>query len=332
MRGFSISKHMKILFTADWHIKLGQKNVPIDWQKNRFVLFFCQLLGLVSAKQADAIMIGGDVFDKTPSIEELDLYFEFLEMAAETCPNTPIWIYSGNHEAVKKHTTFLTQLKRVSKSFNKNVEIYDDYFEAEDFQVIPYTRVRDKVYPVPIKRILFTHIRGAIPPHVQPEIDLERLDGWEQVFSGDLHSHSCCQRNIVYPGSPLTTSFHRSETETGVVLLDTLTLGWSFIPLELPQLIRLKVSDPSEMVATEYHHTIYELEGSVSDLAGAQVSELLDKKVIKKPSEAKLKLRADMTIREELSLYFKEVQGLNAEEVKELLQRYDDNIKESELE
>jgi len=31
---------MKILFTADVHIKLGQKNVPIEWAKKSFS-FIC---------------------------------------------------------------------------------------------------------------------------------------------------------------------------------------------------------------------------------------------------------------------------------------------------
>ena len=29
-----------ILFTADWHLKLGQKNVPKKWALNRYELFF----------------------------------------------------------------------------------------------------------------------------------------------------------------------------------------------------------------------------------------------------------------------------------------------------
>jgi hypothetical protein len=36
------------------------------------------------------------------------------------------------------------------------------------------------------------------------------------------------------------------------------------------------------MVQTEFDHTIYEIEGDVSDLSSIKNSELLDKKVIKK--------------------------------------------------
>jgi hypothetical protein len=29
-----------ILFTADWHIKLGQKNVPVEWAKKALLKIF----------------------------------------------------------------------------------------------------------------------------------------------------------------------------------------------------------------------------------------------------------------------------------------------------
>ena len=32
-----------ILFTADWHIKLGQKNVPVPWACTRYQMFFEQV-------------------------------------------------------------------------------------------------------------------------------------------------------------------------------------------------------------------------------------------------------------------------------------------------
>ena len=34
---------MVILFTADWHLKLGQKNVPLKWARNRYYEFFDQI-------------------------------------------------------------------------------------------------------------------------------------------------------------------------------------------------------------------------------------------------------------------------------------------------
>ena len=99
-----------ILFTADWHIKLGQKNVPVDWAKNRYKMFFEQVHEL--EKDCNMPIIGGDLFDRLPTMEELELYFLFIRNI-----QIPTIIYDGNHEAIKKHNTFFTNLKKASKEF-----------------------------------------------------------------------------------------------------------------------------------------------------------------------------------------------------------------------
>ena len=99
---------MKLLFTADVHIKLGQKNVPIDWAKNRFQLFIDQFQ--VMQDQADIVVVGGDIFDRLPNMDEVELYFDLVASLKK-----PSVIYSGNHEMLKKDTTFLTN-KHVLKN------------------------------------------------------------------------------------------------------------------------------------------------------------------------------------------------------------------------
>ena len=61
-----------ILFTADWHIKLGQKNVPMAWACSRYKLFFEILHQL--EENVDLHIIGGDLFDRVPSMDEITLY------------------------------------------------------------------------------------------------------------------------------------------------------------------------------------------------------------------------------------------------------------------
>jgi hypothetical protein len=72
---------------------------------------------------------------------------------------------------------------------------------------------------------------------------------------------------------------------------------------ELPQLIRKTVSDPSELIPTDWHHTIYEIEGDIQELANVKNTELLDKKVVKRSSEATLVIDKEMTIQDELVEY-----------------------------
>jgi DNA repair exonuclease SbcCD nuclease subunit len=289
-----------ILFTADWHIKLGQKNVPREWATNRYHMFFEQVHSL--EKQCNMHVIGGDLFDRLPSMEELELYFTFIRKV-----QIPTLIYDGNHEATKKNKTFFTQLKQVTRDINPLVKVVDMSYYDNDFGfgVLPYADLHRKnaIELFDPKKPLFTHVRGEIPPHVKPEVDLDRFEDFSVVFAGDLHAHSNTQRNIVYPGSPMTTSFHRNEVQTGYLLINPQDWSWMWDAFELPQLIRKTVSDPSEMIATDWHHTIYEIEGDIQELAEVKNSELLDKKVVKKSSEATLELAKDMSIQEELVEY-----------------------------
>ena len=68
-----------ILFTADWHIKLGQKNVPMPWACSRYELFFQQVEEAVQKHDITLHIIGGDLFDRVPSMDELTLYFDFVK-------------------------------------------------------------------------------------------------------------------------------------------------------------------------------------------------------------------------------------------------------------
>ena len=175
-------------------------------------------------------------------------------------------------------------------------------------------------------KILFTHVRGEIPPHVVPEVNLDLFNGWSIVFAGDLHSHDNSQRNIVYPGSPLTTSFHRSEVSNGFIAIDTSMMEYEWFDLGLPQLLRKTITDVSEMVKTDFHHTIYEITDAVDNLNKIENSELLDKKLRKNSSEATLILNDDMTIEEELSEFFAYILEIDPIKVKELLKIYHDYI------
>jgi hypothetical protein len=48
-----------ILFTADWHIKLGQKNVPVAWACSRYQMFFEQVQEAVDNHEVNLHIIGG---------------------------------------------------------------------------------------------------------------------------------------------------------------------------------------------------------------------------------------------------------------------------------
>jgi DNA repair exonuclease SbcCD nuclease subunit len=310
---------MRILFTADWHLKLRQKNVPLTWAIKRYLEFFNQVHEL--EKEVDLHIIGGDIFDRMPILEELNLYFRFIKGVT-----VPTLIYDGNHEATKKGKTFFTTLSTVTSDLNPLVTIVDDiYVENNKFQILPYCELHNKniIEFLDPSLPLFTHVRGEIPPHVKPEVDLNRFSKFPVVFAGDLHAHSNSQRNIVYPGSPMTTTFHRSNVETGGIIIED-NWEWSWVRFTLPQLIRRTVSSQKEMKATEYDHTIYELEGDMSELSSVKVTDLLDKKIIKRSTEATLLLDKNMTIEEELIEYLTYILEIPEPKIKDIVEVYND--------
>ena len=317
-----------ILFTADWHLKLGQKNVPIKWATDRYREFFSQVQAI--EKEVDLHIIGGDLFDRLPSMPELELYFDFISGV-----KIPTIIFDGNHEATRKNKTFFTQLKTATQNLNPLVTVVDEITLAEDYSILPYCYLHRKWNPIldlNIRKPLFTHVRGSIPPHVSPEIDLSKLAQFPIVFAGDLHSHSNSQLNIVYPGSPMSTQFHRTKVKTGYILIDEEhNWNWEWKQFALPQLIRKTVTDPADMLATEYDYTIYELEGDVADLSLIKNSELLDKKVVKRKTEATLILDSDMSMEEELAEYLSYILELKEETVTQILGIFHDHSKNAEV-
>lgn len=301
---------MKILFIADLHIKLNTKNIPKEWAVNRYEMLFTKICEESLGK--DLLILGGDVFDKLPSIEEVTLFLKLITII-------PIrtLIYDGNHEALKRGSTFLTLLKDTVNSLNSKVMIIDGIYEENGIDFIPYTHLKTFNPKDFHNKILCTHVRGEIKPHVKPEINLDKLNRWEVVLAGDLHAYTNSQRNILYPGSPISTSFHRNNISNGAILFDTRSMQHDFIEFGLPQLLRKTVESEEEMIATDYDLTIYELIGNTADVANVE-NKLLDKKIVNKNTEASLDL-SNKTVEQELIIYLKEVVLLDEDQVEDVL-------------
>ena len=311
---------MKILFLADLHIHYPKK-VPKEWQYNRFML----LAEEINKVDCDLVILGGDTLDSVkPTTAELALFFDFLSKIKHRT-----LIYSGNHEMQTKTHSILFDLRDEITRCNSLVGIVTStsFIDPETgkpiFDIIDYMDIQKDVTPK--SNIAFTHVRGAITPHVIPETELEKFSEYSIVFAGDLHSYQNSQLNILYPGSPLTTSFNRNrQTDAnGMIMIDLADTNVEWINLShLPQLIKKTVVSKEEIVPTEYDFTMYEMEGSIADLMGMENTDLLDKKVnnvVTKDSKLELKT---LSINEQMQLYLKEIQHLPEETISRLIRRF----------
>ncbi len=313
---------MKILFSADIHIKLGSKNVPVDWARSRFVMFCDQFVEM--QRDADLVIVGGDIFDKIPTVDEVELYFDFVASMKK-----PTIIFDGNHEATKKGQTFLSNLKKVTNRLNPLVRVVDDYeyLVGFDLDIIPYCKLKDfekNHDKLNFQgKILCSHFRAEIPPHVKPEVDLDIFNRWDVVLAGDLHSYENSQRNILYPGSPYTTSFHRTRVDTGAIILDVDTLTHEWRKFALPQLLKKTITAEeasTAATATSFDHTIYEVQGDMQELGDLQDSELIASKVLKRDTDSALMLDPEMTLDAEVKEYLTYILELPEPTVDKVLQ------------
>ena len=115
------------------------------------------------------------------------------------------------------------------------------------------------------------------------------------------------------------------------LLINPKDWSWDWWPFTLPQLIRKTVTKAEDMVPTTYHHTIYEIEGDIQELANVENSELLDKKVVKRNTEASLVIEKDMTLEDELVEYLRYILEIPDEQILNILGTYNDYAQTAQL-
>lgn len=314
---------MRVLFTQDWHIKLDVPKVPNHWQIERFHAMVDELNAV---PDVDMIIIGGDLLDTAkPTSKEIELMFALLaKLKKKTI------IYSGNHEMTNdkvlgKYSCLHNFQDEISRG-NPLVEVVYSY-RSNEFDVVGYEEISNKkLHKPPMSKLCFTHVRGEIQPHVKWEIDPKFFEQYELVLTGDLHSHENTQGKFIYPGSPLTTSFHRTRTTgNGYLIVNTDLLTWEWFPLaHLPQLIRKTVSSLEEMVETKHDWTIYEVETNVLQSKDIKKTQLLDKKIVSGfAKEAVLDLQGT-PMSQEMQLFLTDIAKLPKQDVDRLVTQFND--------
>lgn len=101
---------MKILHTSDWHLGrvLHEQNLAPDQRH-----FLDQFIAHITTTCYDAIIIAGDIFDRSiPNEEAIALWDDFLCRYVEVCLHTPLVVIAGNHDSAARLSTAAAIIER----------------------------------------------------------------------------------------------------------------------------------------------------------------------------------------------------------------------------
>ena len=91
---------LRIFHTADWHLGHHLHGVSRQLEHQRFLDW---LLDELQNKQADALIVAGDIFDSAnPSSAAQSQLYDFLVKARTRLPNLDIVLVGGNHDSASR--------------------------------------------------------------------------------------------------------------------------------------------------------------------------------------------------------------------------------------
>ena len=246
---------MRFLHLGDLHLgkSLGEFDLIED---QKYILD--QILGIVQEKSVDAVLIAGDVYDKTiPSEAAINLLDYFLYRLSETGAKT--FLISGNHDSAER-VAFGSRLMSsrqiyLSPIFESDVEpitISDRHGEINIY-MLPFVKpsLVKRVYPeeeiityqdavnaavqhmqidTDKRNVLLAHqfVTGAARCDSEElsvggldDVDASIFDGFDYVALGHLHGPQKIGKETVrYSGTPLKYSFSEANQKKAAVIVD----------------------------------------------------------------------------------------------------------------
>lgn len=139
---------MKLFHIGDLHIgRYLHKYSLAECQRE----MLHRIVELVGQEKPDALLIAGDVFDKSvPSGEAYTIFDTFLEEVTEAAPDMTVLMIAGNHDSaerlqyassfLERHHIYISVLPpSLPEEYLKKVTLTDTYGEV-DFYLLPFTK------------------------------------------------------------------------------------------------------------------------------------------------------------------------------------------------
>ena len=246
---------MKLFHLSDLH--LGKRLCEVSLLEDQDYILKT-VLALAEEERPDAILIAGDVFDKSvPSAEAVALFDRFLTALSER--NFPVLVISGNHDSPER-MAFGSHLMAsagvyVAPVWNGEVEpvtLSDEWGEV-DFFLLPFLK------PAHVRRfyeeeevgsytdamrlalsglkrtegrrsVLVTHqfVTGATRSESEEisvggsdNVDASVFESFDYVALGHIHGPQNCEsERIRYSGTPLKYSLSEAKDEKSVTVVE----------------------------------------------------------------------------------------------------------------
>lgn len=230
---------MKFLHTADLHIgkSIYEFNMLED---QRYILE--EILRIAMEEQVDAILLAGDIYDRSvPSTEAVQVLEWFLMEALRIAP---VFMISGNHDSAERLSfgAGLMEKSGLYISGGKDVKevVLKDQHGAVAFHLLPFVKpavagagnseeavakqlikFRDN-WEAADRHVLITHFfvcAGGKAPELSDseqreyvggleQVDVSLFEGYDYVAMGHIHKPQCMKKGqAYYAGSPLCYSF-----------------------------------------------------------------------------------------------------------------------------
>lgn len=253
---------MRFLHLADLHIgKVLHKHNLIEDQ--RFILK--QILEIAATHQIDAVLIAGDVYQRSsPAPEAMTLFADFVTALSDM--QLPVFIIAGNHDSAER-VAYFSALAEHSGVYIADAapgticthQLKDDYgsltIHAMNFTTPIGARLRFEMaaddiqtYEDAVRMVLSNHPMTLSGRHIliahqyltggeiseseelaiggQDNISASMFDAFDYVALGHLHgAQSVSRPEVRYAGSPLPYSFSEAARQKTVTIADVREKG-----------------------------------------------------------------------------------------------------------
>jgi len=251
---------MKLIHLSDLHIGKRVNEISMIEDQEYILL---QILQIIDEEKADAVMISGDVYDKSvPSAEAVTVFDDFLCRLARR--KLQVFIISGNHDSPERLAFGNRLLEHsgihISPVYQGKIEaitLKDEYGDVA-FWLLPFIKPAHvkRFYPdegiesysdacrVAIEKmnidsskrnVLLTHqfVTGSATCESEElsvggsdNVDAAVFEGFDYVALGHIHGpQNIGSKHIRYCGTPLKYSFSESSHNKSVTVVNLGTKG-----------------------------------------------------------------------------------------------------------